>query len=1118
MEVRLLGPVELWRDGREVRLGTPQQRLVLAALAIAPGEPVAVADLVTRVWGDGLPGDARNVLQTHVSRLRGLVAGATGVPRSQAIRRTGDSYLLAVAPEQVDLCRARQLVADARRVAADGPAGDRAASALARQAAELRRGTPLAGLRGGWVEQARAGIEQEWLGWQVDRFEAELRLGQPEAVAGPLSALLTDHPLDERLAQLLMLALYRTGQQSEALRVYGRIRQRLIEELGDEPGSRLQRLHQQVLRRDPQLDHPSPPAGEPVGSEPVGSGPVSSGPAGSTTGSPGAGAGRPVPVRPRQLPPEVPNFTGRASKLRQLDSLLHDRAANRSVAVISAVAGMAGVGKTALAIYWGHRVRDQFPDGQLYVDLRGYAPGPPRSPASVLAAFLRSLGVAADQVPVDLDEAAALYRSLLADRMVLIVLDNAADSAQIRPLLPGASRSVVLVTSRAALPGLVVREGAHRLDLDLLTEPESVGLLAALLGPDRAAAEPAAVAELAQRCAYLPLALRVAAASLPPGGRVADLVAQLRDRGTLPVLAGAGEADVTVPAVFDLSYTRLPAPTQRAFRLLGLVPGPDLTAEALAALTAATPAQAEVWLAELARLHLVKPVARDRYVCHDLLREYAAGRAQDEDAGDWQAALTRLNDYYLSAADAATNRILPHPLRLPPDQDRARPQVEFADPDEAVRWLDAELPNLVAAAQRAAADRTGDPAPAWLLSHTLIPFLRLRGFPAEAAAIVDAALVAAEAAGERRGYGAALLGRASLHHQQGRWHAAVDDLTEALDAFRETGWAEGQAVLLQNLGLAHGQLGKLEAALPFHREALALYERTGSRYGAASVIGNLAIDVMQLGRLAEAAELARRCLATFAGLGSRQREALNVGNLGEIHRLMGEFGPARRCYRQALLWCQEIGDRDGEGVATFGLALIDSDLGRLAPARELLLAALRLSRETGNQRYVAGALAGLARVQYRCGELGPARRAGGQARELADQLGDAYLQVMVLLTLADLSRGGTPDDLARDSADQALELARGAGFRLLEGQARTARAELRLTGEDLDRAVGEGRQALAIHRETGHRPGEARTHTILGQALRRLGDVPVALDHEARARRLLAQLGLPEAGATAPHR
>jgi tetratricopeptide (TPR) repeat protein len=812
-------------------------------------------------------------------------------------------------------------------------------------------------------------------------------------------------------------------------------------------------------------------------------------------------------VVPRQLPADVPAFTGRARELRKLDGHLRSGGSGGpATGVIRVLEGTAGVGKTALAVRWAHRAADRFPDGQLYVDLRGYATGPPLAPIQALSGFLRALGLSPEQVPSDLDEAAAAYRSRLADRRVLVLLDNAASAEQVRPLLPGGGGCLVLVTSRDQLSGLVARDGARRLALDVLPASEARSLLARTLGAHRVRAEPAAVSELVDLCGRLPLALRIAAANLT-GGRsaIAGYLAQVRGRDRLSALAVAGDEQAAVAAAFDQSYCRLPEPAQRMFRLLGLVAGPDLTPEAAAALAGTTGEEARRALAALAGAHLVEEHVPGRYTCHDLLRAYARDRVRaTETAADRADALGRLYDYYLATAEAAAELLYPYALRLPrPGGAAAAGQPDrFPDPAGAVGWLDAELPNLVAAARQAAADGAG--ATVWLLADSVRSYLLQRGNTADGESLVEASLLAAAAAGERQAYGCALHARAGLRYRQGRVREAIDDLTRALATFRDTGWQEGQGAALVNLGSVHSHLGRLPDAVGYYTEALALYERIGSRYGQVGVIGNLGVVLLELGRLREAADQAGRAATALADLGSPHVEALNFGTLGEAHRLLGEFGISRRCYSRAQSRYRAMGDRTGEGSILLGQAMIYLDTGQPVPARELAQAALRIARDTEHSGHEAAALAGLASILGRCGQPGPARDAGLAALELARQIGDLHGEAEALIALAET--GPAPD---RASADRALEIAQGAGFRLLEGLALTAAAKLSLADGAPARSVKQGEHALTVHAATGHRLGAVRTHDLLARAWSRAGRPDTAGEHRRQARDGLIELGLP---------
>jgi DNA-binding SARP family transcriptional activator len=491
MEFRVLGPVEMWSAGRCVDIGHVKERAVLAALVLDLGKVVPIDSLIDRVWGDGPPASVRKNLYAYVARLRSAIAGADH--KHVALTHGPGGYVLEADPGQVDLYGFRRLVAEA------ATADDERAAELLSEALGLWRGPALAGLTSPWLRSMSDTLERQRIAAVLDHGDIELRRGEHAALSVMLAEQAVAHPADERLIGQLMLALYRSGSQADALRRYEQTRQRLAEELGADPGPQLRMLHQRILRNDPAL---------------AGSG----------------SAARPVRPGPRELPADIPAFTGRSAELSELDRLLTGRAEPTAM-VISAVSGTAGVGKTALAIHWSHRVAEHFPDGQLYVNLRGYDPSQPSTGAEALARLLRTLSGPGQDIPDDEDERATRYRSLLAGKRMLIVLDNAQSAEQVRPLLPGTPACMVLVTSRDALTGLIARDGATRLELDVLPPEDAADLLRALIG-QRADADLDAVAALAAQCCRLPLALRAAAelAGARSATPLGDLAAELAEQ------------------------------------------------------------------------------------------------------------------------------------------------------------------------------------------------------------------------------------------------------------------------------------------------------------------------------------------------------------------------------------------------------------------------------------------------------------------------------------------------------------------------------------------------------------------------------------------------------------
>jgi len=548
VQVRLLGPVELWGPHGHVDLGSPQQRCVFTVLAMTPRQTVSVDALVDRVWGEQTPRNVRTVLYTYVSRLRGLLRQASGGNGRAVLRRRDGGYALEVDPEQVDLHLARRLATDARAAGNTADGAHRAARLLA-QACALWSGAPLAGVASDWAERVRVGLEHERRALLTERFEAAIRVGQHDAVIGPLSESLAAYPLTESLAALLMLALHRAGRDAEALEVYGQIRRRMVDELGGEPGTGLQRLHEQILRRDPELDaRPGPGraparrtgAGLAIGSrllplDPAGGtgGPATllAPPTRSGAGGPAAGGAEPPGTAAPwlslcQLPPEVWPFVGRDRPAGQLAAAVRPDRPRRAVAVVT-VTGLPGSGKTALATRVAHRLREHFPDGQWHVRLGGV--DTPRDPARVLGELLEASGIDPRAVPAGLERRSVALRARVADRRVLILLDDAADAAQVRPLLPGTAGAAVLVTSRRLLAGLAGTGGVR---LGPLGPARAVELLGQLAGPDRVAAEPDAAGEISAACGRLPLPLRIAGARLAarPEWSLERFAARLRDR------------------------------------------------------------------------------------------------------------------------------------------------------------------------------------------------------------------------------------------------------------------------------------------------------------------------------------------------------------------------------------------------------------------------------------------------------------------------------------------------------------------------------------------------------------------------------------------------------------
>jgi DNA-binding SARP family transcriptional activator/Tfp pilus assembly protein PilF len=900
MEFVLLGDIAVLVDGAALDLGPARQRCVLAALAVDAGRVVSVEQLVDRVWGEHPPLRTRATLLNYLSRLRLLLAGAV-------LRRPG-GYALEAESSAVDLLRFRDLC-DRARAGAD----DRQAAALLRQALELWRGEPLTGAESDWAAAERDRLRQQHLTAECDLTEILLRLRHGEDLVAPLTARSARWPLNERVAAQFMLALHRAGRTADALACYRQLRERLVEELGTDPRTELQDLHQRILTADPSL---------------------------AATGGEG-------PV-PRQLPAAPRWFTGRDTELARLDEALAG-----STVMISAIGGAGGIGKTWLALAWAHRHAARFPDGHLFTDLRGYHPTEqPVAPDAALFGFLTALGVTPDRVPADLDAKATLYRSLVASRRMLIVLDNAATAEQVVPLLPGNPACTVLITGRTRLASLIDRHGAQHLPLGALTRTETRALLTARLGADRVAAEPGAVDELISLCGGYPLALSITArdAATRP---LAELATELRELG-LELLDHDTDPAASLPAVLSWSLRRLTDEQRTVFGLLGIAPGPDTTLPAVAALTGLPPARARKALSALEEASLIERRPHGRYAMHDLVRAYAATTTHDLPDGVRDTALMRVTDFHLHTAHAADRLLNPQRQLLQPAP--PAPGVHphpLPDAAGATAWLQAEHATLLATQRTAAAQ--GRHHVVWHFAWTLDTFHRLQGHLRDSLdtwrAALDATAHLSDPAIRSRthrllGYACSLL---SLY-EEATWHLsqALDlavhdhDLTEqahthrvlaavwgergddrraldharrALDLHRALGRPTWEADALNTVGWYAGRLGDFDAARDHCHAALALHRHHHNHSGEATTLDSLGFIAHRVGDHLQAIDHHNQALALFLTVSDTYGVAATLDNAGHPHAALGHHDQARKVWQEALELYREQGrDEDAARV------------------------------------------------------------------------------------------------------------------------------------------------------------------------------------------------------------
>ncbi|MDT4989823.1 MAG: hypothetical protein QOI74_3917, partial [Micromonosporaceae bacterium] len=905
--------------------------------------------------------------------------------------------------------------------------------------------------------KAASALEETRVATVEECVDLEMSLDPPANRVAELVAelrhLVAAHPLRERLVGHLMLALYRHGRPDEALCEYRRLADRLAEELGIDPGPELRRLHDAVRRDDPALLRS-----------------VIAAPGDGRSTDPVAGG------RPQQLPADVAGFTGRLIDVARLDSMLSD-GQTASTVVISAVAGTAGVGKTALAVHWAHRVRDKFPDGQLFVNLRGYARTPPVRPLDALAGFLRALGVAPERVPADLAEASALYQAMVADRRILVVLDNAGDADQIGPLLPAGPGSLAIVTARDALPGVAGGDRVHPFSLGVLAADDAYELLTRLLGDDRVAAEPAAAAELARLCAYLPLALRIAGANLTESETIAGYCTRLTTGDRLDALQVAGDEEVAaVRTAFELSYATLPPAARRLFRLIGLVPGPDVTAEVAAALSDASIGEARCALGRLTAAHLIDRTGPDRYAFHDLLRLYASELAAAEPD---PAAEERLYAYYAQATRAAADTLSPSPLRLPlrerPDSRSTAPA--FTGPCEALAWLDAERANLVAAATSAADGPAAEEA--WRIAEALEGYLYRGAHIFELSCTAAATLDAAAAAGDLSTQALAHLGLAHAANHRSRYSESLRQLNRMLSAAHRAGWLHAQAAALHGLGTVEVLIGRPRQAADHYNAALAIGRELGWTAAIARSVAMLGGARRELGELAGALDCATEALTLYREVGSRVGEAGALDLLGHLHHDLGDLDRAREELAASLALMRELGIREGETDVLRLLADLELTAGRPDEGFACAEAALTLARESGLAQYEMHALTVLGKLHDDGGDHLVAAEHIRQARRLARDSGDRHPELTAITALAQtyshLGRGAEAVALAGEAVAGAVDC----GYRLIEERARVTLAEVCHAVGDTARATAEAQRALAISRATGQRADQIRAAEIL---------------------------------------
>ncbi|MFL6161144.1 MAG: BTAD domain-containing putative transcriptional regulator [Jatrophihabitantaceae bacterium] len=991
MKLRILGPLDVVADGQAVRIGGPRERIVLAMLALRANRVTSVEQLVDAVWGELPPSTARAQIQSCISGLRKVLDDA-GLP--DAIQTRAGGYLLTVAEDRLDSEKFGKLVAQAHRQVAEQRLPE--AAATLREALGLWRGPALSGVQSDLVQRGCAVLEDARIAAVEELMRLDLQLGRHAEISGELRVLVAEHPLRERLYEFLVLALYRSGRQAEALEVCRRARVTMISELGLEPRQELQTLERAVLNRDPSLGLPS------------------------ESGQPANPAEKPL-SSPRQLPSSIADFIGRQSQIVEVSQLLAEARSSGtpSYAVpIIGIVGFGGVGKSTLALRVAHESAEEYSDGHLYVDLTGEG-GEDRI-ASVLARFLRALGVNATAIPDSLEERAGMYRSRVANKRLLLVIDNVSAEHEIEPLLPGSPTCAVIVTSRTRLDRLA---GARWISLSAFDSETAIQLLAKIVGWERLQAEPAAVQQLVEYCGGLPLALRIAGARLAsrPHWRIGELTRRLKSE--VQRLDELSHRGLEIRSSIGLSYRTLPEQAKRLFRLIALPQARDFPSWSAAALLNCSLKEAEETLERLVDVQLLSigeaADGETRYCFHDLIRVYAGERLLDTDPEpDRRAALRRLLGGWLALAEEAHRTeyggdytILhgtAERFRLPEWSDHGadNPRPWLANPLE---WLEKERGSLVSAVRSATA--ADEDELSWDLALSMVSLFEVRGYFDDWRETAELAYAVCVRAGNATGRAAMRYSQGTLAMFQKQLSAAQELFGQALEIFSADENVHGQALVLRNAAIVDRLLGNFDSMLGKYEEALAKMRTVGDVIGQANILRNLSKYRIDQGDIEEAAQMLSEALQLCQQVNYVRGEAQVASRFAELYLSTGQPALARQTLNRVLESVRQIGDRIGEAHALYGLGIVRRREGRLDTAEATLLHALSVAEEVSD-RLIQG------QAHYAIGELCLARGENAKAaehlqraRELFDELGSSLWLAKTLIQLLEAggTDGATPD-------------------------------------------------------------------------------------------------------------
>lgn len=1082
IDLRILGPVRALADGGELEIGHARQRGLLALLLVDVNSVVSFERLVDLLWDDRPPRLARNVMAGYATRLRKALAAVPPQPGAPELSTRDGGYVLEIDPAAVDLCRFQHLAAQGTAVTSD----DEERSRLLRDALEQWSGVPLSDLRGTRIEPLRATLEAQQRSVLIEFYDAQLRLGRAREIVPELQWLMAERPYDEELMLRLMAAHRDSGSQAEALRQYTVFRKRLAQDLSAGPGRQLREAAELLLQPSPAREQITVPAREQL-----------------------------------QMPPAADFFSGRDLELGELDVLARPQrrlvtpaAANsRNLFVIS---GIAGSGKTTLALQWAQRAGKSFPDGQLFVAMRGHHPHlEPLSPAETLARVLLALGLPAADIPYGLDERAALYRTLLAGRSVLILLDDVAGPDQVRDLLPPSlDGSAVVVTGRNRMPELTVRYGAGECMLDVLDEQASLALVSRLVGAERVASEPEAAVDFVRASGQLPLTLRLSAAyaAARPEESLARLLPHVDGTAGAP---GEGvEAHRAMRQALDLSYRRLAAPHRQIFRWAGLIPGADFGTEAVAALADCSFAEAEERIGALVRANLLTEYASRRYRLHDMVKQYAAETAAEDPREVREAVLLRLLEWYRLSVEQAS---LTHQIQIVGFHRGATPSwipVPAAESDGRlpgvdIAWLDREKANICAAIKLAAEMGLG--ASSFRLADAMLGFIRLRPGGEDWSVAVRAALSEAADSGDRRAHTGMLLNAADVLYRDGRTAAELDHARQAVQVARGAGWRAGEALALTAIGRSYWSVGEVGLADRYLRSALRIHEDLGDLAGQANALARNARNLYDAGATEVALHDYRRALDLVERADSRYGRVRLPGYIALTLRHLGRYEEAERWCGLAIRLSEEMAFHEGLAIALTCRAMIHSDLG----AQSRAVAAAREAHVTiphlADPRIETDCLIHLGGVEAAAERTDQAMRSFGNAMQIAEKFGYRQGVARALAESADVYvRMGLYEE-AVVACRRSRTALRGSRLRPVIAQILVAEADCALASGRCAAAVDGYRRAAEIYRTVSQPLGEVRALLAWSRAVQTVPGHGRPGRPAARGLRIAERLGVPEA-------